>query len=167
MNKTNDDWKWQMLTEQEQAVDIPTFFHTILFAYSKTLKEILGSGEAALIHPILEKIILVQNKKNLNLIQGENIDEVLANFLEELLKKGTMGWVGIEEAGDEKFLFKVEGCKFAKYTHEFLDTKDTTCPFALVVMAILQSQLGKKVRPTDSEFSATGTKTLIEFLPEE
>lgn len=154
------------MTEEDQSIDIPTFFHTILFAYSKTLKEILGSGEAALIHPILDKIVLVQNKKNLNLIQGENTEEVLANFLEELLKKGTMGWVGIEDVGKEKFLFKVEGCKFAKYTHDFLDTKDTTCPFALVVMAILQSQMGKKVRPTDSEFTPTGTTTLIEFLPE-
>ena len=156
-----------VLTEEEQAIDVSAFFHTILFAYAKTLKDILGSGEAALIHPILDRIMLVQNKKHLNMFQGESVDEVLANFLEELLKNGTMGWVGVEAVGDEKFLFKVEGCKFAKYTHEFLDTKDATCPFALVVMAILQSQTGKKVRPTDSEFTPTGTKTLIEFLPEE
>lgn len=156
-----------VLTEEEQAIDVSAFFHTILFAYAKTLKDILGSGEAALIHPILDRIMLVQNKKHLNMFQGESVDEVLAKFLEELLKNGTMGWVGVEAVGDEKILFKFEGCKFAKYTHEFLDTKDATCPFALVVMAILKSQTGKKVRPTDSEFTPTGTKTSIEFLPEE
>jgi SHS2 domain-containing protein len=152
------------MVEQKAPIDISTFFHTILFAYQKTLKDILGSGEAALLHPILDRINLVENKKNLNFIQGKDLDEILENFLEELLKEGTVAWVGVEEVENEKFLFQVEGCKFASHTHDFLNTKDTTCLFALVVMAILQSVTGKKVRPTDSEFTATGTKTLIEFL---
>ena len=152
------------MVDQKKPIDMSDFFHTILFAYQKTLKDILGSGEATLIHPILDKINLAVNKTDFNLIQGENLDEILENFLEELLKKGAVKWVGVKEVGDEKYLFHVEGCKFANYTHEYLNTTDTTCPFALVVMTILQSVTGKKVLPADSEYTATGTKTLIEFL---
>jgi len=31
-------------------------------------------------------------------------------------------------------------------------------------MAFLQESTGKKVRPTDSEYTKTGTKTIIKFL---
>ena len=33
------------------TLDIPTFFHTILFAYQKKLKDILGPGGAIFVHP--------------------------------------------------------------------------------------------------------------------
>jgi hypothetical protein len=141
-----------------------SFFHTVLFAYQKSLKEILGSGEATFIHPILKKIILVIKKQNRDLLEEENIDKFLENFLEELLKKGTVKWIDFEEVEDGKYLFHVEGCQFAKHIHDFLNTKDTTCPLALAVMAFLQVSTGKKVLPTESEYTHTGTKTLIEFF---
>ncbi len=148
----------------QKPIDMSSFFHTILFAYQKSVKDILGSGEAALIQPILDKIILVTNKQNLSLVKEEKFDKNLENFLEELLKKGAVKWVEFEEVEDGKYLFHVKGCRFSRHVHELLNTKDTTCPLALAVMAFLQSSTGKKVRPTDSEYTKTGTKTLIEFL---
>lgn len=153
-----------VIMANQQPADVCSFFHTILFAYQKTVKEILGSGEAVLIHPILDKIILVTNKQNLGLLKEENFDKILENFLEELLKNGAVKWVELEEVEDEKYMFHVKGCRFSKHIHEFLNTKDTTCPFALAVMAFLQLSTGRKIRPTDSEYSKTGTKTVIEFL---
>jgi hypothetical protein len=128
------------------------------------VKDILGSGEAALIHPILDKISLVNNKQNLSSVENENFDKIITSFLEELLKKGTVKWVELEEREDGKYLFHVEGCKYSKHIHGLLNTKDTTCPLALAVMAFLQSSTGKKVRPTESEYTKAGTKTIIEFL---
>lgn len=148
----------------ETSVDMCNFFHTILFAYQKSVKDILGSGEAVLIHPILDKIILVITKQNLSVAKEETFDKTLENFLEEILKKGAVKWVGFEEIEDKKYLFSVKGCSYSKHIHELLNTKDTTCPLALAVMAFLQSSTGKKVRPTESEYTKTGTKTIIEFL---
>lgn len=144
-----------------------SFFHTVLFAYQKSVKDILGSGEACLIHPILDKINMVTEKQNYALIEDENVDKLLENFLENLLKNGAAKWVNIDETEDGKYVFHVEGCSFANNIHDFLDTKDTTCPFALAVMAFLQLSTGKKVCPNDSEYTKTGTKTLIEFLPQQ
>jgi hypothetical protein len=146
----------------QRTVDLCSFFHTMLFAYQKSVKDILGSGEAALIHPILDKIISVTTKQNL--VKGDNFDKAIENFLEDLLKEGVVKWVEFEEVEDGKYTFIVKGCRFSKHIHEFLNTKDTTCPLALAVMAFLQSSTGKKVRPTESEYTKTGTKTLIEFL---
>jgi hypothetical protein len=142
------------------------FFHTVLFAYQKSVKDILGTGEASLIHPILDKINMATEEQRRMLDEGEDFDKVLENFLENLLKNGIVKWVNIDETEDGKYIFHVEGCSFSKDIHKFLNTKDTTCPFALAVMAFLQSSSGKKIRPTDSEYTKTGTKTVIEFLPQ-
>ena len=52
------------------TLDIPTFFHTILFAYQKKLKDILGPGGAIFVHPVLDTISLIEKEKGLNLIKG-------------------------------------------------------------------------------------------------
>lgn len=148
----------------QKTVDVNSFFHTILFAYQKSVKDLLGSGEATLIQPILDKIITVTTKQNVDLLEEKHPDKILENFLEKLLKKGMVKWVEFEEVEDGKYLFHVEGCQFSKHIHGFLNTKDTTCPLALAVMAFLQVSTGKKVLPTESEYTKTGTKTLIEFL---
>ena len=148
----------------QKSVDMCSFFHTILFAYQKSVKDLLGSGEATLIHPILDKIITVFTKQNIDLLGEGHPDKILENFLEELLKKGMAKWVEFEEVEDGKHLFRVEGCRLSKHIHGFLNTKDTTCPLALAVMAFLQASTGKKVLPTGSEYTKTGTKTIIEFL---
>ncbi len=142
-----------------------SFFHTVLFAYQKSLKDILGTGEAAFVHPILDCINRVTEKEHRHLIENEKAGKILENFLEDLLKKGIVKWVNIDKTDDGAYVFNVEGCTLSKSTHEFLDTKDTTCPFALAVMAYLQLTTGKKVRPNKSEYTKTGTKTVIEFLP--
>lgn len=148
----------------QKSIDMEGFFHTVLFAYQKSVKDILGSGEATLIHPILDKIILVTNKYNFSSAKEENFDNIVENFLEDLLKKGVVKGVDFEEIEEEKYLLHIKGCRFSKHIHEFLNTKDTTCPLALAVMTFLQASTGKKVLPTDSEYTKTGTKTIIEFL---
>ena len=149
------------------SADMCDFFHALLFSYQKSVKDILGPGEAAFLHPILEKIISVTNKQNLGFPEEENPDKVLEDFLEELLKKGTVKWVELKEQRDGNYLFRVEGCRFSKHIHGFANTEDTTCPLALAVMAFLQVSTGKKVRPADSKYTKTGTKTVIEFLPKQ
>lgn len=152
------------MTEPKSSFDVPTFFHTILFAYQKKLKEILGSGEAVFVHPVLNTINLVEREKGLNLIKGETLDDVFDNFAKELEKTGFVKEVSFEKLEPQRYQFNVDGCAFAEYTHDLLNPKDVACPFALIAMAIFQSVTGKKVKPAESDFMLDGTQTVIEPL---
>jgi hypothetical protein len=50
------------LSESDAALNVPAFFHAILFAYQKKLSEVLGSGEAIFVHPVLETISNIDRK---------------------------------------------------------------------------------------------------------
>jgi hypothetical protein len=145
-------------------MDIPTFFHAILFSYQKKLKDILGPGEAVFVHPVLDTFNVIAHEKGMELVDGETLDDVLENFQKELKKTGLVKEASFEKLGPEKFLFSVDGCAFSNPCHKLLDPKDVTCTYALIVMSLFQSKTGKKVKPAMSAFSPEGAKTIIEAL---
>jgi len=150
------------MVESEGTIDLPTFFHTILFAYQKRLKDILGSGEAIFVHPVLETISLIEKEGELNLLKGETLDEIYENFSKQLVESKVVEKAWFEKLGPERHVFHVEGCAFAEFSHGLLKPRDVVCPFALIAMSMFQSVTGKKVKVADSEFTSDGTKTLIE-----
>jgi hypothetical protein len=168
MSKTEkehfDKRRESKLTQPQSDFDVPTFFHTILFAYQKKLKDILGSGESVFVHPVLDTINLIEREKGLNLIKGETLDEVFDNFAKELMKTGFVKEASFENLGNEKFMFHVKGCAFAETCHDLLKPKDVACTFALIAMAIFQSLTGKRVKTAESDFMLDGADTLIEAL---
>lgn len=149
------------MVDSEPIMDIPTFFHTMLFAYQKKLKDILGSGEAVFVHPVLETINMFEKKKGLKLIKGETLDEIFENFSKKLVNANVARRAWFEKLGPKRYLLHVEGCAFASPSHDFLRPKDVLCPYALIAMSIFQSVSGRKVKITQSEFTADGTRTLI------
>jgi len=151
-------------SEEKPGLDIPTFFHSILFSYQKKLKEILGSGEAVFVHPVLDTFNIIESEQGLHLIDGETVDDVLKNFQDQLTETGLVKKVKFEKIGSEKFLFSVDGCAFSNPCHKLLEPKDVTCTYALIAMALFQSVTGKKVKPAMSEFTSDGAKTIIEAL---
>jgi hypothetical protein len=150
--------------EKNSTLDIRLFFHTVLFAYQKKMKQILGSGESVFIHPILNTINLVYEKEDLKLIDGKNLDEVFANFSKRLNETGMVKNAEFEKIDDEKFVFYIDGCAFAEHSHTLLDPKDAACPYALLAMSIFESVTGKKVKIADTVFNDTGGKTVIEAM---
>lgn len=151
---------------ESNGIDIPTFFHTILFAYQKKLKDILGSGEAIFVHPILDTITIIEREKGLNLIKGETLDEVFENFANELKKTKIVAEATFKQIDTNKYMFTIDGCIFAEHAHDLLKPKDVACPYALIAMAMFQSVTGKKVNPTESVFTEKGADTIIEELNE-
>ena len=143
------------------ALNVPAFFHAILFAYQKKLSQVLGSGEAIFVHPVLETISRIDKEKGLSTIRGETLDEVLSNFAEDLLASQVVTKAWFEKKGTEGYTFHIEGCIFAPHIHDLLKPKDVVCPLALVAMSIYQSETGKKVQLTKTEFSSEGAKTVI------
>jgi hypothetical protein len=143
------------------ALDVPAFFHVILFAYQKTLRRVLGSGEAIFVHPVLEIMSKIDKEKGLGAIRGETLDEVFSNFAKDLLASHVVTKAWFEKTGSESYTFHVEGCRFAPHTHGLLKPKDVVCPLALVAMSMYNSESGKKVQLAETEFSCDGAKTLI------
>ena len=149
------------MTESQTAIDIPALFHTILFAYQKKLNEVLGSGEAIFVHPVLETINRIDKEKGLHSIRGKTLQEVFDNFAKDLMASKAVAKAHFEKTGPESYMFHVEGCYFASHVHDLLKPKDVVCPLALVAMAIYQSVTGKKAQLTESEFTPDGCKTRI------
>jgi hypothetical protein len=61
------------LAESDTTLNVPALFHAILFAYQKKLNEVLGSGEAIFVHPVLETICKIDRKSGLSVIRGGSI----------------------------------------------------------------------------------------------
>jgi len=145
-------------------LDVGTLFHCILFAYQKALKDILGTGSAVFVHPVLKTVTRISEKQGINLIKGETIDEVFDNLSKLIEETGFLKEFRFEKLAPEKYVLHVDGCVLASHIHEELKPKDVTCPFALLAMSIFEKVLNGKVKVADSEYFKTGTRTIIELL---
>ncbi len=150
------------MSQNETTIDIPAYFHTILFAYQTRLKQILGSGEAVFVQPVLATIGKIDAEKGLSTIRGSTPAEILENFAKDLTASKVVEKAWLEQTGFDEFVFHVDGCVFAAHTHDVLKPRDVVCPLALIAMSIFQGATGKKVTVTESEFTPDGSKTVIE-----
>lgn len=149
------------MTASETALNVPAFFHALLFAYQKKLNEVLGSGEAIFVHPVLATISKIDRKSGLSTIRGSTLAEIFENFAKDLEASKVVEKAWFEKKGPESYTLHIEGCSFAVHVHDLLKPKDVVCPLALVAMSIFQSVTGKKVQLTESEFTSDGCKTPI------
>jgi len=140
------------MEEKLEEADIGTLLHGILFAYQKTVKNILGTGAAIFVHPVL------------NIIKGRNIDEVFENLSKIMPTTGIMKEFRFEKFAPTKYILHVDGCVWAPHIHEELKPRDVACPFALIAMSIFEEVLKGKVKVADSEYTKNGNKTIIELL---
>jgi len=151
---------------EETAVmlDIGTLFHNLLFAYEKAVKEILGSGKAVFVHPTLEILKKIDEKRGSRLMEGENLEEAWTNLSNFFSQGNVVKEFSFKKIGPEKYVLRVDGCIWASHIHEELSPKDVTCPFALIAMSIFQKFTSKKVKVTESAYFKKGTETIIESL---
>jgi len=146
-----------------EPLDMTTLFHSVLFAYQKAIKQILGSEAAsAFIHPVLETVRKINEKKGVTLIEGKDLDEVLENLSRNFINTGLVKEATFQKIGSERYLFRIDRCLWAKSVHKELELVDVTCPYALVAMAIFQEVTGKKVKVRESNYFVEGCETIIE-----
>jgi hypothetical protein len=150
--------------EQSYMIDVATLFHSLLFAYQQSVKELLGSGSAIFVHPTIETLNKVEKKRGLNLLKGKSLDEAYANLSNFFLKTGVVKEFTFQKVDSEKYVLKVDGCIWASHIHEELKPEDVTCPYALLAMAVFEKVTGRKVKVADSNYLQTGTETTIEAL---
>src|SRR3989304_2097930 len=134
------------MAESTNPINVPMFFHTILFAYQKKLRDVLGTGEAIFVHPVLDPINSIDKVSNLHVIRGDSLDEIFENYSKDVMASQVVKKAFFEKLEDKKYVMHIEGCSFANPTHDLLKPKDVICPLALVAMSIFQSATGKKVQ---------------------
>jgi hypothetical protein len=144
-------------------MDVATLYHCVFFAYQKAVHDILDSGSAIFVSPVLDTIRKISARTGINLTESKNINEAFENLSRAFEGSGFVRKYRFEKLGPNKLVLHVDGCLWAPYIHEILEPKDVICPHALIAMAIFEKFRGK-VKPTTSEYHEEGTKTVIESL---
>jgi hypothetical protein len=144
--------------------NIAMFMHEILFAYQKSMKEILGSGSAVFLHPTLDIINRINKETRKNLTEGNDIQEVFGLLAKALLNSGIVQEFRLEKITSKEYVLHVNGCVWAPHIHEMLTPKELICPFALIVMALFQDMKKCKVKTVDSEYLESGSRTEISSI---
>lgn len=147
-------------------LDVGTLLHGILFAYQKTTKDMLGTGAAIFVHPVLNIIKEINRKSGVNLIKGNNIDEVFKNLSKVMPTIGLVKGFRFEKLSPNTYILHIDECVWASHIHSELKPKDATCPYALVAMSIFEEVSKCKVKVADSEYTEKGCRTRIEPLLE-
>ena len=101
--------------------EVGTLFHGILFAYQKSMRDILGTGAAVFVHPILDVIKKINKTANVNSIKGDNLDEVFENLSKVMPTTGLVRGFQFEKIAPEKYVLHVGGCVWAPHIHAMLN----------------------------------------------
>lgn len=144
--------------------DVGAMMHNLLFSYERAVSKIHGSTCDVFVHSTLEFLKKIEEKRSLKLFSGENLTESFANLAEFFLRAGVVKEFKIERTGADKYLLRIDGCIWSRHIHAELNTEDSTCPYALIAMAVFESLTGKRVEVAVSTYSAEGTETVIEPL---
>jgi len=151
------------MKENFDEIDVGALMHRILFAYQKAAKDILGTGSAILVRPVLDMIKEINERTGeVNLIKGRNIDEVFENLSKVMSAAGLVKEFRFEKLSTKKYVLHVEGCIWVPHIHKKLKPRDIICPYAFIAMSLFEEVLKNKVKIVYSEFHKNGSKTRIE-----
>ena len=143
---------------------IAEFMHEILFAYQKSMREILGSGSIAFLHPSLDIINRIHKQTGKGLIECHNTDEAFEIMSKTFSNSGIVREFQFEKIAPQKYVLHINGCIWAPHIHNDFKPKDLTCPFALIAMAAFEEVTKTKVKAAYSEYLENGSITKIEPL---
>ena len=143
---------------------IALFMHEILFAYQKSMREILGSGSAVFLHPTLDTLNKINKQARKSLTEGKNIDQIFGILAKTFSNTGIVKELRFEKIAPKKYVLYVNGCVWAPHIHNNLKPKELICPFALIAMAVFGDVTKSKVKTVDSEYLENGSRTEIGSL---
>ena len=143
---------------------IAMFMHEILFAYQKSMREILGPGSAVFLHPTLDIINRVNRETRKKLTENNDIQEVFGIISKAFLNSGIVKDFRLEKITAKKYVLHVNGCIWAPHIHKSLKPNELICPFALIAMALFEDMTKSKVKTVDSEYLENGSRTEISSI---
>jgi hypothetical protein len=154
----------KLTEEQKYMMEIGTIFHNLLFAYQKSLKNVLSTGSEIFVDPTINLLLQIEEEDRLKLVSSKTLDEALQNFADFLVKAKVVRACNFEKTGEDRYIFKVEDCIWANHIHKALNPKDVVCPHSLVAMALYKKFTGNTVNDRESTYYSNGSETVLEPL---
>lgn len=143
------------------ASDPATIFHRVLFGYQKVMRDAMGHDPAqTLAHLSMPIISDLTEQISPELLTAKAPDEAL-DGIADLLNASQNITVKIEKRNPSHVLH-CEGCAYAPHVHTLLMPQDVTCPWAIFAMALFQGITKCRVKMNPSEFTSSGSKTVIQ-----
>jgi hypothetical protein len=149
---------------ENKRFDALTLFHSMLVSYQLALKEILGSGQAIFVHPVITNFAKINEAVGVKLAQTKSVEETLQDLSNIFKSAGLLRQFDFKKLGEQKYLVHVDGCAWASKVHKKLVPQGLPCPYALMAMSIFQTKTGGKIKFATSEFFENGCKTHIEMV---
>ena len=146
-------------------LEVMTLYHCVFFAYQKAVHDILGTGSDIFVSPLLDNVRRIIAECDVKLTESKTLDEAFKNLSRTFESSGVLKKYWVERLDPDGFILHIEGCCWAPYVHRALKPKDVICPYALIAMAMFEKFVGK-VKPTRSEHSEGGARTVIQLLKE-
>jgi hypothetical protein len=154
------------LAEINSILDIGTLYHDLLFSYQRAQRLYHGSrGSNYVLQSTLEFLLRIEAQGKLQLANSQTFEQAITKF-EEFLKSGKIVHsLSLQEQDENQYVLRVEGCVFAGKVHKLANTKDVTCPYAVIAMALFNKYKGKLPVEKESFYFEHGTQTVIGAEP--
>ena len=152
------------LSELFSAVlDVGALYHDLLFSYQRAQKLYHGPrGSSYVLQSTLNFLLRIEEQGRIDIENSQNFEEAISKFADFLKKGKIIKSLTIEELDPDQYSIRVEGCIFAGKVHKMVNTKDVTCPYAMVAMSLFNKFKGKPAIERESTYFENGTQTIIE-----
>lgn len=144
-------------------LEVGALYHDLLFSYQRAQKLYHGPrGSNFVLQSTLNFLTRIEGQASLDIGKSKTFEEAMTKFADSLKKGKMIRSLTIEELDQDKYLLRVEGCIFAGKVHRLTNTKDVTCPYAVVAMSLFNKFKGKAAKENESLYFEGGTQTVIE-----
>jgi hypothetical protein len=146
--------------------EIGSMLHALLFAYEKVFLNLYGKKETKeLFSYIIDELIpVLYDERDLIIDKSLGVEENMRRFECYLSNDSYVRGLKINKVSDKKYVIEMKECSFAKQgIHSTLEMKGGSCPYALLVAAVLTSveDPDQYINVGESEYTEEGSKTYL------
>ncbi len=135
--------------------------HSVLFAYQKSHGRMVGSGSRAVLQLAMEFLpLLLKEFKFPELNRGKSVEDNISSYITMVRETGYFEDAVLSQSGENGYTFESKNCKFASTGHKIF-TSGHICPFAILAASVLYLKTGENISMSESEFTKTGSRTVI------
>jgi len=147
--------------KSEELYSTAILLHVTIFAYQKSYENIVGSGSRAILThaiPYLAEMLKHLGLPELSL--SKSLDENISTYISLVKQSGYICDAKLRNDGKNSHIFEVKECQFASCGHKIFKDRHI-CPFAILAASVIYYHTGAPISIDNSEFSDTGSNTLI------
>lgn len=154
------------MNEKIEHAEITSMLHSCYFGLENAHNKLTGSGHRAVI-PEVAKMLphILAVKGEVKFDENMSLDGNMQQLQDYFNNEEFFDMVKMQKLNDNKFLFQIDGCFLAKSgVHEILKPDKNSCMFAHILASLIHIKTGKTMRINSSEFTESGSKTIIETV---